>query len=43
VNPFWRVLMPRTERHVYYTVDDASAEVVIETIWGARRGREPKL
>jgi len=41
--PVWRVLMPGTERHVYYTVDDAADEVVIETVWGARRGREPKL
>ena len=41
--PVWRILMPVTEQHVYYTVNDAAAEVVIETLWGARRGRTPKL
>lgn len=41
--PVWRVLMPVTEQHVYYTVDDAADEIVIETVWGARRGRGPKL
>ena len=41
--PVWRVLLPTTEQHVYFTVDDAAAEVVIETIWGARRSRGPKL
>lgn len=35
--------MPKTEQHVYYTVDDAAAEVIIETVWGARRGRGPTL
>jgi hypothetical protein len=35
--------MPKTEQHVYYTVDDAADEIVIETVWGARRGRGPKL
>lgn len=41
--PVWRVLMPKTGQHVYYTVDDDAAEVVIETVWGARRKRGPKL
>jgi hypothetical protein len=35
--------MPRTEQHIYYTVDEASDVIVIETVWGARRGRGPKL
>jgi hypothetical protein len=35
-------LLPRTEQFVYYWVDDAADEVVIETIWGARR-RGPRL
>ena len=39
----WRVLMVRTEQHVYYTVDDAADEIIIETVWGARRKRGPKL
>jgi plasmid stabilization system protein ParE len=41
--PVWRILMPRAEQHVYYTVDEAAGEVVIELIWGARRGHEPRL
>jgi hypothetical protein len=41
--PVRRLLMPKTEQHVYYTVDDAADEVMIETVWGARRGRSPKL
>jgi plasmid stabilization system protein ParE len=41
--PVWRILMPKTEQHVYYTVDDAADEVVIETVWSARRGRGPRL
>ena len=41
--PVWRILMPKTEQHVYYTVDATTAVVVIETVWGARRGRGPKL
>ena len=39
----WRILLPRTEQHVYYSVNDTADEVVIETIWGARRGRGPRL
>lgn len=41
--PVWRILMPRTEQHIYYTVDDDALEVVVETVWGARRKRGPKL
>jgi len=39
----WRTLMTRTEQHVYYTVDDAADEIIVETVWGARRKRGPKL
>jgi len=38
-----RVLMPKTERHVYYSVDEAIQSVVVHVIWGARKGRGPKL
>jgi hypothetical protein len=38
-----RVLLPKTERHVYYSVDVATRSVVIHVIWGARKGRGPKL
>jgi hypothetical protein len=38
-----RLLLPATEQHVYYTVHEATDLVVVHTIWGARRGRGPKL
>jgi plasmid stabilization system protein ParE len=41
--PVWRILMPRTEQHIYYSVDDAAGEIMIEAVWGARRGRGPRL
>lgn len=42
-NTVWRVLMPKAEQWIYYAVDAASDMVVIRAIWGARRGRGPKL
>lgn len=39
----WRILLPKTLQHVYYTVDEASETVVVRTIWGAQRGQRPKL
>lgn len=41
--PIWRVLMPVTEQHVYFSIDEKADEVVIETVWGARRKRGPRL
>jgi plasmid stabilization system protein ParE len=39
--PVRRLLMPKTETHVYYArVGDA---VVVLAVWGARRRRGPKL
>lgn len=38
-----RVLLPKSAQHVYYAVDDENDVVVIYTVWGARRGRAPKL
>ena len=39
-----RVLLPTTEQHVYYTVDPIARVIIVHTtIWGARRGRRPKL
>ena len=38
-----RILLPRTEQHVYYAVDEQTERVVVHTIWGARRGRGPEL
>lgn len=42
-SPIWRVLMPATEQHVYFSIDEQVDEAVIETVWGARRKRGPKL
>jgi hypothetical protein len=39
----WRVLLSRTEQHVYYWIDEANETVIIRMIWGARRGRTPRL
>ncbi len=38
-----RILMPKTQQHLYYSVDDGSGVILIHMIWGARRGRGPKL
>lgn len=39
--PVRRVLLEKTSNHVYYAVD--RDEVVILSVWGAPRGRGPKL
>jgi hypothetical protein len=39
--PVRRVLMKKTERHVYY--GRLGDEMTILAVWGARRGRGPKL
>lgn len=36
-----RVLMPKTQNHVYYAVH--KNEIVVLALWGAPRGRGPKL
>jgi len=33
--------MPKTHNHVYYAVE--ATEVVVLAVWGAPRGRGPKL
>lgn len=38
-----RVLLPRTRNHVYVEVDASQDRVVVHAIWGAPRGRGPKL
>ena len=38
-----RILLRKTKQHVFYVVDDANGVIVIHTMWGARRGRGPKL
>jgi plasmid stabilization system protein ParE len=36
-----RWLMPKTRNHVYYAID--GTEILVLTVWGAPRGREPRL
>jgi len=36
-----RWLMPKTHNHVYYAIE--GTEIVVLAIWGAPRGRGPKL
>ena len=36
-----RVLMAKTHHHVYYAIEHD--EVVVLSVWGARRGRTPRL
>ncbi len=38
----WRCLMPKTKKHVYYRLDGDDV-VRIMAVWGAIRGRDPKL
>jgi len=35
--------MPKTHNHVYFYVDEPRTAVVILAVWGAARGRGPKL
>lgn len=39
----WRVLLPKSQQHMLYTIDEAKDLIVIRTIWGARRGSAPRL
>jgi plasmid stabilization system protein ParE len=38
-----RLLMPKTQQHFYYSVDEDAGVILVHMIWGARRGRGPKL
>src|SRR4051812_12691067 len=38
-----RVLLRKTNQHVFYSIREADDTVIIRAIWGARRGRPPKL
>jgi hypothetical protein len=37
------VLLPRTKNHVYFEVDVSRGLIIVHAIWGAPRGRGPKL
>jgi plasmid stabilization system protein ParE len=38
-----RLLLPKTGYHVYFALERDETVVVIHSVWGARRGRGPKL
>ncbi len=38
-----RLLLPRTQNHLYYTYEVEKQLLRIWCLWGARRGYEPKL
>ncbi len=38
-----RLLLPKTEYHVYFAVEHDGTVVLIHSLWGARRGRGPRL
>jgi len=38
-----RVLLRKSKQHIYYAIDEAADVVEVITIWGAQRGREPRL
>jgi hypothetical protein len=40
---YLRLLLPKTEQWLYYRVYPQRGLIVVQTIWGARRGRDPKL
>ncbi len=38
-----RVLLPKTQNHVYYEVDRVRDVVMILAVWGVPKGRGPRL
>lgn len=38
-----RVLLPKTQQFLYYTVEPGGGLVTVITVWGAARGRGPRL
>jgi hypothetical protein len=38
-----RLLLPRTQNHLYYEVDENDGMVMILAVWGAPRGGGPRL
>jgi plasmid stabilization system protein ParE len=41
--PVRRVLLPKTGTHVYYSIDADNELVMVLAVWGAPKGRAPKL
>jgi len=42
-NRVHRVLLPKTDYHVYFEIDRDAALIMILVVWGARREHGPKL
>ena len=38
-----RVLLPKTQNHVYFEVDEANDVIVVLAVWGAPRGSGPRF
>jgi len=38
-----RLLLPRSVQHLFYGVDEEQRVIIIYTVWGATRGRGPRL
>ena len=38
-----RTLLEKSAQHVYYSADETNGVIVVYSVWGARRGRGPKL
>jgi hypothetical protein len=36
-----RFRLPKTEQHIYFSIDEKNDTIVVRAIWGARRGRPP--
>jgi hypothetical protein len=41
--PVRKFLMPKTQHHVYFTSDAEAGVLLVHAVWGAPRGRGPKL
>ena len=40
---YLRLLLPKTEQWLFYQVRAQRGLVIVHTIWGARRGRNPRI
>ena len=38
-----RIVMPKTQNHIYFRVDEAKRTIHVLAVWGGPRGRGPKL
>lgn len=38
-----RLLLPKTEYHLYFALERGETVLVIHSLWGARRGGGPRL